>query len=280
VKPPEIDARTRLVALLGDPVEHSLSPVFQNAAFAEAGVPGIYLALRTDEGSLVHLLRGIAGAGGAGNVTLPHKESAVDALDRATGAVARTGACNTFWQEHGHVWGDNTDVQGFRAAVGRLVPGGARDARVLLIGAGGAARAALAGLEDEGAGSVIVLNRTQSRARELIARHASGRLSMDVAPDAASLRGEHFDLVVNCTSLGLRPGDPLPIPVDGVRMGAALDLVYAPGGTRWTRDLSAAGIAAADGVEMLVEQGAAAFERWWGRPAPVQTMRRSLLDLG
>lgn len=277
--PHEIDARTRLVALLGDPVEHSLSPVFQNAAFQEAGVPGIYLALRTDDGSLVHLLRGIAGAGGAGNVTLPHKEAAVAALDRATGAVARTGACNTFWKEHGHVWGDNTDVQGFRAAVARLVPGGARDARVLLIGAGGAARAALAALEDEGAGSVTVLNRTPSRARELIARHADGQLSMDVAQDAASLRGGHFDLVVNCTSLGLRPGDPHPIAVDSVGMGAALDLVYAPAGTRWTRDLSAAGIPAADGVEMLIEQGAAAFERWWGRPAPIETMRRSLLDL-
>ena len=143
---PRVDARTRLVALLGDPVSHSLSPVIQNAAFRAAGVPGVYLALRTPAGSLGEMMRGIAAGGGAGNVTVPHKEAAVAVLDRATDAVRNTGACNTFWAESGVLWGDNTDVAGFRAAAAALLGSPPRGARVLLIGAGGAARAVIAAL--------------------------------------------------------------------------------------------------------------------------------------
>lgn len=274
---PAIDARTRLVALLGDPVAHSLSPIFQNAAFAAAGAPGVYLALRTDAGSLVPLLRAIAAAGGAGNVTVPHKELAATALDRATDAVARTGACNTFWSEEGIVWGDNTDVRGFRAAVASLLPGGVRGASVLVIGAGGAARAVLAGLEEDRAEAVTVLNRTPGRTRALIERFEAGPLALNAADGAESLRGQRFDLVVNSTSLGLRPHDELPLAIGVVDAPAALDLVYAPDRTRWTRELQSAAVTTADGTEMLIQQGAAAFERWWRTPAPVDVMRSALL---
>src|SRR5690606_22711034 len=112
-----ITAATRLVALLGDPVSHSLSPTFQNAAFDAAGLDAVYLALRVSATELPGLLRGIAHAGGAGNVTVPHKEVAARAVDVPTEEVVRTGACNTFWCEGDRVHGDNTDVTGFLRAI-------------------------------------------------------------------------------------------------------------------------------------------------------------------
>jgi shikimate dehydrogenase len=125
-------AATRLIVLLGDPVAHSLSPAMQNAAFRAAGVDGVYVALRCDAEHLPGLLRGIAAAGGAGNVTVPHKQRVAALVDTRTAAVERTGACNTFWAEDGRVCGDNTDVEGFRAAVRALVgaPAGRRGLRL------------------------------------------------------------------------------------------------------------------------------------------------------
>lgn len=268
---------TRLIALLGDPVAHSLSPVFQNAAFRAAQVDGVYLALRCAPGELPGLLSGLALAGGGGNVTLPHKELAARTVARRTGAVEATGACNTFWREGGEVWGDNTDVAGFSAAVEALLGAPPAGARVLLLGAGGAARAALASLGAAGAREVVVSNRSPGRAAALVERFASSRARLSVAPSPAPPAGEPFDLVVNSTSLGLRASDPLPLPLDGSPpFRAALDLVYSPGETAWVRELRARGIPAADGAEMLLRQGAAAFERWWGREAPLEAMRTAL----
>src|SRR5690606_22243888 len=118
--PPVTDlptSATRLIALLGNPVAHSISPIFQNAAFRHAGVDGVYLALRCEGAAVPGLLRGIALAGGGGNVTVPHKEVAAEAVDEPTEAVRRTGACNTFWSEGDRIRGDNTDVVGSARAI-------------------------------------------------------------------------------------------------------------------------------------------------------------------
>ncbi|HEX7090625.1 MAG TPA: shikimate dehydrogenase [Longimicrobiales bacterium] len=266
---------TRLFALLGDPVAHSLSPVFQNAAFRAADVDGVYVALRCDDAMLPGLLCGIARAGGGGNITIPHKERAAAAVDVPTDAVRRTGACNTFWLEGDRVCGDNTDVAGFRAAASALV-GNTAGARALVLGAGGAARAAVFALIEDGADSVLVLNRSPERAHAL--RETLGEPTrVRVALDVHAIAGTHFDLVVNATPLGLHPDDPEPLAFDRIAgAGAVLDLVYAPGETRWVRAARARGIPAADGLEMLLRQGAAAFERWWGRPAPLDAMRRAI----
>ena len=273
---PSLSTRTRLVALLGDPVAHSLSPVFQNAAIAAAGLDAVYLALRCDASELPGLIRGIARAGGAGNVTLPHKALAAETIDLALPAVLRTGACNTYWLEDGRICGDNTDVPGVTSAVRSLLGRDPAGARVLLLGAGGSSRAALAAMLDAGASQVVVANRTVVRARELVEGFASeGAPVVVAAPD--SLDGEAFDLVINSTSLGLRETDALPLPIDdGPSFGAALDLVYSPASTPWVRALQARGVRAADGLEMLLFQGAASFERWWGIPAPLAAMRDSL----
>lgn len=269
-------ARTRLIALLGDPVSHSLSPLFQNAAFAAAGVDGVYVALRAAADDVPGLIRGIARGGGGGNVTVPHKEVAAQAVERATLAVQRTGACNTYWMEDGVICGDNTDVQGVSSAVRALLGREPAGARVLVLGAGGSARAALAAMVDAGADEVVVANRTVPRAEALAERFDRPDVTVRaVAPDA--LGDERFDLAINTTSLGLREADALPLPLGGsTTIGAALDLVYSRSSTRWVAGLRERGTPAADGIEMLLLQGAASFERWWGVPAPLGAMRAAL----
>jgi shikimate dehydrogenase len=273
-----LTASTRVFALLGDPVHHSLSPVFQNAAMRALELDGVYVALRTSAEMIEPLLRALALAGGGGNVTVPHKRRAAAAVERRTAAVDRTEACNTFWLEDGVVWGDNTDVLGFVAAVRALI-GSPAGARVLLLGAGGAARAALCGLIDEHADLVVLHNRTAVKAEELSAAFPAAARRVRVVSDAAALRREGFDLVVNATSLGLHAEDDLPISLERIhRAGAVLDLVYGPKGTRWVQEARRLGVPAADGLEMLLHQGAAAFQRWWGVTPPLETLRKAVSD--
>lgn len=270
-----ISARTRLFTLLGDPVSHSLSPAIQNAAFGRSGVDGVYAAVRCASDDLPSFMRALARAGGGGNVTLPHKEKAASVVDRPSEAVRRTGACNTFWgDETGRIHGDNSDVDGFRRALASFLPR-TRGIRVLLLGAGGAARATLLGLVEEEVEEVVLLNRTPARARAVSRRIGGDRAR--VADAADDVDGEAFDLVVNATSLGLDPDDPPPLdPARLGRLGAAMDLVYGPRETSFVRAVRAVGVRAVDGAEMLVQQGAVSFERWWGRPAPVDAMRAAL----
>lgn len=271
-----VTAQTRVLTLLGDPVGHSGSPEIQNAAFRAAGVDGVYVAVRCAQADLDGFMRGLARAGGGGNVTLPHKERAASILDERSEAVRRTGACNTFWGDaRGRLHGDNTDVEGFRRALHDFLDGCVPGIRVLLLGAGGAARAALLGLLEERVEEVLVHNRTQERARAVARRIGGERVR--VSTGLRSLEGGEFDLVVNATRVGLDPGDPSPIDFHLLnRAGAAMDLVYAPEGTPFVRAAEALGIRATDGSEMLVQQGAASFERWWGRQAPVDAMRAAI----
>lgn len=267
-----------LYVLLGDPVEHSVSPAIQRAAFRRLGLEATYRTVRVGAGELPGVLRRYA-AGGGGNVTLPHKERAAAALNIRTPEVDSTGACNCFWgTDREEVAGDNTDVPGFLAAVAELpdapsLAGG----RVLLLGAGGAARAVLAACRRTGAGRVDVLNRTVSRARRLAARaHEGPDIGVLEGPDEA--RGP-YDLAVNATSLGLRPDDALPCDPRRVDVKAILDLVYAPGGTRWVREAREAGIPAADGREMLVRQAAFSLQRWFpGVDPPLEAMREAAAE--
>jgi shikimate dehydrogenase len=270
-----VTSSTRLFALLGDPVAHSLSPVVQNAAFGAADVDGVYVALRCDHKDLPAFIQALSRAGGGGNVTLPHKERAAAVLDAPSEAVRRTGACNTFWGEGGRVHGDNTDVEGFKRATTRFLEGPPEGFRVLLLGAGGAARASLVALLDQGVREVVILNRTTERARA-VARRIGGERAR-VAETSGHLDGERFDLVVNTTRLGLEEGDPLPFDLHKLaRAGAVMDLVYGPEGTPFARAATGLGIHTTDGGEMLVQQGAVSFECWWESPAPVEAMRDAL----
>ena len=273
-------AHTRLLVLLGDPVEHSLSPIFQNAGLGAAGLDAVYLTLRCSEPEFGGLMRGIALAGGGGNITLPHKRAALAHLDRFTSAVEQTGACNTFWEQGGAVWGDNTDVAGFQVAARRMVGSPLEAARVLLIGAGGAARAALCALIHERVAEVLLVNRTLDNARDLAAefapRAAANGVRVCVWTEPPRTIPGLVHLAINASSLGLSPDDPLPLNGDLPTIGGALDLAYTPSETRWVRQLRARGIPASDGLEMLLQQGAAAWQRWWKQDAPLAAMRGAL----
>lgn len=269
-------AQTRVITLLGDPIGHSASPRIHNAAFEHAGVDGVYVAVRCGPDDLQGFMRGLARAGGGGNITLPHKEKAASLLDVRSEAVRRTGACNTFWSDDdGKLHGDNTDVEGFRRALRHFLDGDCQGARVLLLGGGGAARAALCALLEEEVDEVLLYNRTQDRARA-VARRIGGQRTRLVSV-FRDLEGEGFDLVVNATSLGLREDDPSPIDFAETlhHAGAAMDLVYGRHTTAFVRSAVASGVPSCDGLEMLVQQGAASFERWWGVDAPVEVMREA-----
>ena len=267
-----ITARTRVLTLFGDPVEHSASPEIQNAAFLEAGVDGVYVAVRCATEDLAGFMRGLALAGGGGNITLPHKEKAAAIVDVSSEAVRRTGACNTFWGENGQVHGDNTDVEGFRRALQIFMDGPSKGARALVLGAGGAARATLVGLLEEGADEVLLYHRTSDRA-QAVARRIGGQRAR-VVPVMEELDGERFDIVINTTRVGLHPDDPAPIDFELLgRAGAAMDLVYGRHQTSFVKAAERLGIRATDGMEMLVQQGAASFESWWNKPAPIDLMR-------
>jgi len=270
-----LTAQTRLFTVLGDPVDHSLSPVIQNAAFLEAGVDGVYVALRCDADGMIGFMSGLGRAGGGGNVTLPHKEKAASVLEEPSEAVRRTGACNTFWSEDGKLCGDNTDVEGFRRALRHFLGGAAAGYRVLLLGGGGAARAALLSLVDDEAEDVLILNRTVERARAVARRIGGDRVR--VAESLSDVDDGDFDLVVNTTRLGLHSEDELPLDLERLsRAGAVMDLVYGPGMTPFVEASKRLGIPAVDGGEMLVHQGAVSFERWWGEAAPIDSMRLAL----
>lgn len=269
----EIGASTRLLAVIGDPVEHSLSPAMHNAACRALGLDAVYVALRSSPAALPTLLAACAAAGISGNVTVPHKEAAEQCLARKTELCARVGACNTFWSEGGELIGDNTDVSGVLAALRALGVGDAD--RWLVIGTGGAARAVAIAAAQVHA-ELLVASRASERAARFVAwaqsRGADARAALGATPAPSAA------VAINTTPLGLQPSDPLPLdPAAAPELRAALDMVYAPGETRWVRKLRAAGINAQDGREMLLQQGVAAFGRFFPEArAPIEVMRAAL----
>lgn len=261
--PPDLPVAIGRLVLLGHPVAHSLSPRFHNAALRAAGIPLTYQAVDVAPDALPQMLDALVEARAAGNVTLPHKEAVAARCDLRTDLAARVGAVNTFWCTlDGRLWGDNTDVAGVDVAVrelfGGTVPPGLR---VALLGAGGSAAAVLAAAESWPDARVRLWSRTGSRAAAVAARFPGVAQAVDTLDDAL----RHASLVVNATPLGLGPLDALPVPPEALPAGVAvLDLVYRPGETAWVRAARARGHRAADGLPMLIAQGAAAFTRWFG----------------
>ena len=261
-----IDGATRVYALLGDPVAHSLSPIMQNAAFRALGLRAVYVALRCRSEDLSDLMHALARAGGGGNITVPHKEAAALALGYRNGLVDTVGACNTFWQDGDRLVGDNTDVDGLLAALDPLDP---PEGAWLILGTGGSARAAVAAAVRRGA-PVAVGSRSDTRRKtfETWARQCGTTIAS----------AEECRVLINTTPLGLKPNDARPPGTDVAPNAAvALDLVYAAGETAWVRTLRSAGVRAADGRVMLVAQGALALERWFPEAdAPTEIMRAAV----
>lgn len=258
-----VNGSTRVFVLLGSPVEHSLSPAMQTAAFRALGLNATYVPLQAAPEDVAPLIRAVAHAGGGGNVTIPHKAIAAQLVKPVSPLVELTGACNTFWGDRGEILGDNTDVPGILASLAKLE---APNTTWLILGTGAGARAAGAAALDRGA-AVAVRSRTEDhqKAYEDWARSHGLRLA-----DPAEC-----EVVINATPLGLRPNDPLPLaPGTQPKVVAALDLVYRKETTPWVTMMERAGVRALDGREMLVAQGAVALERWFpGEKAPRELMR-------
>lgn len=249
----------RLV-LLGHPVSHSLSPRFQNAALRAAHIPLEYEAVDVEPRALEETLRMLAAMRAAGNVTLPHKE-AVRAQCKTVSPVAeRVGAVNTFWTEDGQLHGDNTDVGGFDAAVHRAFGPPGENLRVAVLGAGGGAAAVLAAVERWPGARAVIASRSAARAKSLVARFSRCATAVESYERAV----HNARLVVNATPIGLH-GDDVPIdPATLAPETKLFDLVYRRGATPWVLRARAHGLAAEDGLAMLIEQGALAFTRWFG----------------
>ncbi len=270
----------RRLGVVGWPVAHSLSPTIQNAALGAAGLSDWrYQLLPTPPELLAELLAALPGAGFCGvNVTIPHKRAALALATDPTARARAIGAANTLWFEADPgsrgsgpraaitIGADNTDAP----ALLRSLPIPIAGATALVLGAGGSARAAVWALLDAGAAEVSVLNRSAQRARELCER-----LGGSVADQARPA-----DLLVNCTAIGLDSAPAFaqfPIGPDDVSSyGCVVDFVYAEGGTELVRAARERGVAAVDGLELLVEQGALSFERFTGRSAPLDAMRRAV----
>ena len=261
-----ISGNSRVLVILGNPVSHSLSPAMHNAAFRALGMTAVYVPLRCRAEDLASLLRGIAHAGGGGNVTVPHKEIAAQSVDTTRELVQTVEACNTFWNEDGKTVGDNTDVPGLLEALHQLE---VRQEPWFIQGTGGGARAAAVAAAQHGV-PIAVGSRDPRRQNEF--EHWIGSRGVALA-EPSSCR-----VLINATPLGLKPTDPLPIDVARFpRADVAFDMVYAPGETSWIRSVRPRVRRSADGRAMLVAQGAAAFERWFpGKRAPVEVMRAAV----
>jgi len=276
-----IDGQTRLLGIVGWPVEHTLSPAMHNSAFAALGLNSVYLALPVPPEKLEAALLGLAALGFRGaNVTVPHKESVMQYLEETTPAAQAMGAVNTILvAEDGRMIGDNTDSAGFLAALhaARFDP---RGRRVLVLGAGGAARAVVYALARSGA-RVTVLNRTLASAAALVLYLApavpAGSLSArPLTNDFLAEEATQADLLVNATTVGMWPHDDSSLWPESLPLPSSLvvcDLVYRPRQTELLRQARQAGAMTIEGMEMLAHQGALAFEMWTGRPAPLEVMR-------
>jgi shikimate dehydrogenase len=255
-----VTPRPARLVLLGHPVAHSLSPRIQNAALHSAGIDCHYDALDVEPSAFETTIELLRAERAAGNVTVPHKERMFAACEAMSPLARHVGAVNTFWfDEDGRLTGDNTDVGGFAASVHRLLGQTPHDISIGVLGAGGAAAAVLAAIEMWPGCDAHVYNRTPERAQLLCERFGSIARAVD---DVGVIAGAQ--LVVNATSIGLHD-DSLPIDLSLVSPDAVVaDLVYRPGETAFVREARRRGHRAVDGLGMLVEQAALAFERWFG----------------
>jgi shikimate dehydrogenase len=262
----------QVFGLLGNPVEHSLSPPMHEAAYDALGMDARYVTFEPDRDAAADAVEAAETLGIAGlNVTIPFKQDVLDAVE-PDGMARRVGAVNTVDFSASPPRGYNTDVAGVRRAfTHHEVAIEGRDA--VVVGAGGAGRAVAFALADAG-GAVHIANRTEERAESLAAdvpgATAGGLDTLDRVADA--------DLLVNATSVGMEPDDgETPVPATHLHGDlAVLDAVYTPIETRLLREAAAAGARTVDGAWMLLFQGVAAFERWTGRDAPVVAMNEAL----
>jgi len=276
--------KSKVCCLIGDPIEHTLSPLIHNIAFQKLGIDYVYVAFRVEKSMLKMAVDGIRALSIRGlNVTVPHKVEIIKYLDKVDELAEKIGAVNTIVNENGKLIGYNTDGLG---AIKALKDNGfyIKSKRVLILGAGGAARAVAYYVAKEEPSEIIILNRSVEKALELSDKIG---YEMNVACRAAKLDEDNLkrtledtDLLINCTSLGMFPKvDETPIPKAFLtKEMTVMDIVYNPMYTRLLRDAADVGCKIIYGLDMLVNQAALSFEIWTGIKAPIEEMKRIALE--
>jgi len=279
----KISGKTRVCAIIGDPVEHSLSPVMHNAAFKELGLNLVYVAFTVTRNELKDAISGARSLGLLGlNVTMPHKNAVITYLDETDSTAKAMGAVNTILNNQGKLIGYNTDGVGALRALKEngISPDGKR---MLLLGAGGAAKA-IAFQAAQEVEELVILNRTSEKAEKLaeVLRREFGKRVNGGALSAEVLKKEmkDADILVNATSVGMHPDvNRSPVPSDLLRRDlCVMDIIYNPLETKLVTDAKAVGAKVVSGLEMLLYQGAVAFEIWTNCPAPVEVMKKAALS--
>ncbi len=281
-----ITGKTKLLGVIGHPVEHSLSPVMHNAALASLGLDYVYLPLPVKPEDLDEALKGFAAIGLTGfNITIPHKQAILPFLSTISPVASAVGAVNTVWRTDEGWVGTNTDVEGFIAPLltyNRDWSG----AVAVILGNGGAARAVVAGTRQLGFREIYVVGRNALKLQEFRDSWSNSSFKVNLRIQTWEKLPQLIassDLLVNTTPVGMYPhGEHSPLSLDEISLlpkGAiAYDLIYTPRPTRFLQQAHQQGASAIDGLEMLVQQGAAALKIWLQQPAPVDIMRSSLLQ--
>jgi shikimate dehydrogenase len=276
--------KAKVCGIIGDPIEHTMSPVMHNAAFKNMGVDYVYLPFRVKKEELGKAIEGMRALNIRGlNVTIPHKVAVIPFLDELDPLAAKIGAVNTIVNDDGILTGYNTDATGFLQA---LLERGIepKEKSVVILGAGGTSRA-LSFILAERDSKLVILNRTWTKAKicadrisEIFQREATA-LKLDKENLAAAL--SKADILVNATSVGMSPDiDETPVTSDLLRPNLVVyDIVYNPIKTRLQREAEVAGATVISGLDMLVWQGALAFEKWTGLEAPVDLMKKEATKL-
>lgn len=276
-----IDGQTQLVGIIGWPVAHSLSPTMHNAAFAYMGLNWRYVPLPVREADLTAAIRGLGALGFRGvNVTVPHKVSVIPMMYSVTDAVQIAGAVNTIRvdRDTGRLEGLNTDMTGFLTDLAVNNVRIDSNSRVVILGAGGAARACAAGLMRSGA-RVTLVNRTLEKAQQIVSFLRSSWAQAQVSAawlDSLPELAEEATLIINATPVGMWPDvqnspwpDKLPFPGNAI----LYDTIYRPLRTKLMQDAETVGARVFGGLGMLIYQGAGSFEAWTGRQAPLDLMK-------
>ncbi len=279
----QISGKTRVYGVIGDPIEHSLSPAMQNAAFTELKLDCVFLAFHVTPNNVEHAMRGIRGLGICGlNVTMPHKKAVIAYLDEVDETAKFLSSVNTIRNEDGKLHGFSTDGAG---ALNALKENGANPAgkKVVLFGGGGAAKAVAFTLAKE-VKQLVLLNRTveknQALAEALNKKFRAKVISDALTPSSIQKNLHDADILINATSVGMHPNTAQSIvkPEWLKSTLTVMDIVYNPLETKLAKDAKTAGAKVISGVEMLIYQGAASFELWTGKPAPIEVMRRAALS--
>ena len=279
-----ISGKTKICALIGDPIEHTMSPAMHNTAYKKLGLDYIYIPFRVKPEQLTQAIEGLRALNVRGfNVTIPHKVSVIPLLDGLDPLAEKIGAVNTVVNNDGELRGYNTDAAGFFEALLEhgIEPEGKR---VIVLGAGGASRAITYVLAEKGAHLTVLNRQLELDWAEAIAELIYDDLGVEVKVMELGRLAEALaaaDILVNATSVGMSPAsEESTVPAHLLRPDLVVfDIVYNPIMTRLLREAAAAGARTIGGVDMLAWQGALAFEKWTGQKAPLDLMRREAIKL-